>query len=288
MYSKMNNTISLIAFGDAGYNNDTKIKISNIVKKNNFNKIILLGDNFYKYGIESETDKRWDVEYNDIFPNTKIYVTLGNHCYLGNIQAQINYSRMNNNWILPSRYYDKKIYFNDNINYIHLICIDTFELAQNESINCSSHMNKKKLNNYLSSFNKKKQLEWLNNTLMNSNGKWKIVFGHYPIFSNGLSHGNCKEMIDDVLPILLKNNVNIYLSGHDHNICYSQYKNLHCIVSGNGSQLSDKINDANNDSFFYNLNSINGVCYLKFNLKNFEFGFYDIDSDGKNIFSKVI
>jgi len=52
-----NNMISFISFGDAGLNTTNKYQISNIVKTNNINKIILLGDNFYEYGIESECDK---------------------------------------------------------------------------------------------------------------------------------------------------------------------------------------------------------------------------------------
>jgi hypothetical protein len=272
-----NNSITFISFGDSGSNTLNKYKISNIIKKNNINKIILLGDNFYDNGIESEFDKRWKLEYEDLFPNSKIYSTLGNHCYLGNIQAQINYSKINKNWILPSRYYDEKIYFDKN-NYIHLISIDTFEIAKDESIKCSNgmNMNKNKLDFYIKSFNRKKQLDWLDNILKNSKAKWKIVYGHYPIFSNGLHHGNCKEMIEHVLPILLKYNVNIYLSGHDHNICCSKYKNLYMIVSGNGSNSSTKIN---NHPFFYKLKSCNGVCYLKFNIDKFEFGFLDLNGN---------
>jgi len=191
---------------------------------------------------------------------------------------------MNNNWIFPSKYYDRKIYFDDN-NYIHLISIDTFEIAQDESIKCSKgmNMNKQKLDSYIQSFNKKKQLEWLENTLKDSKAKWKIVFGHYPIYSNGIHHGNCKEMIENVLPILLRNNVNIYLSGHDHNICCSQYQNLYMIVSGNGSKSSNQVND---NPFFYKLKSNNGVCYLKFNIDKFEFGFLDLD--GNIIFNRLL
>ena len=158
-------------------------------------------------------------------------------------------------------------------------------MASNESIDCSQgmKMSKKKLDDYISSFNKKKQLAWLNNTLNNSKAVWKIVFGHYPIFSNGIGHGNCKEMIDDVLPILLKNNVNIYLSGHDHNICYYELQNLHMIVSGNGAYSSTQLR---NDSFFKDINSINGVCYLKFNLNKFEIGFFDLE--GQIIYNTII
>jgi len=278
----MEKELLFFAVGDAGENNPIKRDISKIIRKHSPNKIILLGDNFYKYGIDSEYDERWKTHYEDIFPNTTMYSTLGNHCYLGNIDAQINYSKLNKNWILPNRYYDKKIYL-DEKDYIHLISLDTFEIARKESTNCSLNMgiDHNKMKNYLSNFNSKEQLEWLDNTLKNSTAKWKIVFGHYPIFSNG-THGDCPEMIDQVLPILLKNNVHLYLSGHDHNICYSQYDNLHVIVSGNGSYITN----IKKDPFFKELSSSHGICYLKIKTSQLEFGFYDLD--GKKLFSKCI
>ena len=270
-------------FGDAGSNTETKIKIADMVKKVDNSRIILLGDNFYKYGIISENDERWKKEYDDVFPNKQIYACLGNHCYMGNIAAQIKYSQINPNWFLPARYYDRKIYL-DKTNYIHLICLDTFEIAQHESIKCSIETGMKfdTISWYIKNFNKKQQLNWLNETLKQSTGKWKIVFGHYPIFSNGSCHGNCREMIQDVLPILVRNNANIYLSGHDHNICYSQFKNLHLIVSGNGCYSSQ----IRKDNFFYNLSSKSGVCYLSFKPDQLEFGFNDLN--GNKIYSKTI
>jgi tartrate-resistant acid phosphatase type 5 len=279
----MNKEIFFFAFGDAGENTHIKYRIAELVNKNKNARILLLGDNFYRYGIDSEHSERWKTEYENLFPGKKIYATLGNHCYMGNIAAQILYSNINKNWNLPRRYYEKKIYL-DNNTYVHLIGIDTFEIAQNESIRLSldTGMDPKVLEMYMKNFNKSKQLNWLNDTLKTSKGRWKIVFGHYPIFSNGSVHGNCKEMIDSVLPILTKNHVHLYLSGHDHNICYSTYKNLHCVVSGNGSYASN----VKNDNFFFNLASKSGICYLNCKKNELEFGFNDFNDT--KIFSRTL
>jgi len=279
----LNQEIYFYVFGDAGSNTQIKYRISEIVNKNKSARILLLGDNFYKYGIDSENNERWKREYENIYPNKKIYATLGNHCYMGNIASQIKYAKINKNWILPSRYYDKKIYLDDTT-YVHIISIDTFEIAQHESIKCSlkTGMNADILKKYIKNFNKNKQLSWLNETLKTSQGRWKIVFGHYPIFSNGSTHGNCKEMINSVLPILTKNNVHLYLSGHDHNICYSKYMNLHCIVSGNGCYANDIVKN----NFFPTLESNSGICYLICKRNNLEFGFNDLS--GKKIFSQTL
>jgi len=273
----MVNELKFLIFGDAGVNTPVKHKVCKIMNDNNFKNIILLGDNFYPYGIESEYDNRWKEEIEKYFKDIKIYPTLGNHCYLGNVQAQINYSKINTNWFLPNTYYDTKFYTNTNNNeYLHFISIDTFELAPNESINCSKEMgmNNDKLNNYVSKFNKNLQLNWLENTLKESTAKYKIVFGHYPIFSNG-DHGNCQEIIDEVLPLLLKYNVTFYMSGHDHNISYSKYENLKIIVSGNGC----KIGNSNINDSFINIGSNTGVFYLILKENELEFGFYNLNGE---------
>jgi 3',5'-cyclic AMP phosphodiesterase CpdA len=275
--------VKFFVFGDAGQNTRIKYKVAKMVNKEPESKLILLGDNFYRYGILSETDDRWKNEYDDIFPNKKIYACLGNHCYMGNISSQIKRSEINKNWVLPARYYDKKIYLDEH-NYLHLICLDTFEIAQTESIKCSleTGMTVETLKWYMKNLNKRKQLNWLNDTLKQSTAKWKIVFGHYPIYSNGMCHGNCKEMVDDVLPILATNNVNLYLSGHDHSICYSQYKNLHIIVSGNGCYSSSIKKNEN----FCDLYSKSGICYLSCKTNELEFGFNDLK--GNKIFSRTL
>ena len=47
--------------------------------------------------------------------------------------------------------------------------------------------------------------------------EYLIVAGHHPIFSSG-SHGNTKCLIQRLKPLLEKNSVTAYFSGHDHNL----------------------------------------------------------------------
>lgn len=62
------------------------------------------------------------------------------------------------------------------------------------------------------------QLEYLKNELEKSkNYDYIIVAGHHPIVSNG-SHGPTKELIKHIYPLLKKYDVNLYLSGHDHQL----------------------------------------------------------------------
>lgn len=49
----------------------------------------------------------------------------------------------------------------------------------------------------------KDQLKWLKSTLKESKADWLVVVGHFPVYSGG-EHGNTKELLDDVLPLLEK------------------------------------------------------------------------------------
>ena len=46
---------------------------------------------------------------------------------------------------------------------------------------------------------------------------WKVVFGHFPCHSGGHYGGN-EAIQEQVLPIMKRHNVDVYLTGHDHNL----------------------------------------------------------------------
>jgi len=65
----------------------------------------------------------------------------------------------------------------------------------------------------------KRQLEWLDKALASSTAKYKIVYGHFPIYSQNEKlepPGMLKELRDDLEPILKRNHVDAYLAGHHH------------------------------------------------------------------------
>jgi hypothetical protein len=76
----------------------------------------------------------------------------------------------------------------------------------------------------------------------------------------------------NLLPLLKKYGVHLYLSGHDHSICHKQ-DGVHCIVSGCGSRQSHTKNLIG----YTNLPST-GIAYVKTS-NVLEFGFYDLDGN---------
>lgn len=266
-----------LSFGDWGENTIIKKLIYDLIVQKSPDAIISLGDNFYDFGIQSEHDPLLKLQYEYYFPKIPFYAILGNHDYLGNTYAQLVYAQLNPSWIMPYRYYDRG--YPD----VHLIAIDTFDLAKTESFKNSicMGMNLVTYNHIQQTLTYDSQMKWIEQVLSTSRSKWKIVFGHYPIFSNG-SHGNTDELVDSLLPLLKKYKVHLYLSGHDHNLCHRESDGVHCIVSGTGCRSTPIINKKE----FTPLSEITGSAYVRTSMETLEFGFYNLNGD--TIFQKII
>lgn len=60
-------------------------------------------------------------------------------------------------------------------------------------------------------------LDTLDHELGKEESDWKIVFAHYPCYSAG-GYPGFDSVRNKVLPIMEKHNVDIYVTGHDHNL----------------------------------------------------------------------
>lgn len=208
-----------LSFGDWGENTELKKRIAFLIFKQNPHALLTLGDNFYPYGVDSIDDELWQTIYEPYFGDTQTFAILGNHDYLSKPNVQMKYP--NPNWIMPRRYYDRM--YKD----VHIIALDTIELALDTS---RAFIPESKL------CHKKgdDQLYWLDHVLRVSTSPWKIVMGHYPLYSNG-PHGDTIEMIDKLEHLFIKYKVNLYLAGHDHICSHTKKHYTDYIVSGAGS-----------------------------------------------------
>ena len=262
--------------GDIGLiNNNIKYIINLILEiintSNKLNKqdkyiISLLGDNFYPYGVNCINDSRW-IGFNNIFSILKypIYPVLGNHDYILNPNAQIEYTKnkkSNINWNMDDFYYHKNINLsNCNIDFIFL---DTQILAPEYAPNINTEIIESKHNKKIIDL-QLEQINWLKKVLDKCKNKI-IVQGHYPLYTNGI-YDNCDELIGILMPFFEKYNVILYVCGHEHNIQYIEKKInssnyiFRQIISGSSSYLR---NDVNN-----NLRNEN-VIFIK------EVGFFSI------------
>lgn len=238
--------IKLLILGDIGHFDNNLIKTIEVCKKRLCNKckIILLGDNFYPFGVSDLHDKQWTkFKYLfNYFDKNHIHSILGNHDYIKNPICQIN----NMYWTTPDCFY--KINLSQ---YVDLYFLDTVQLFEGHcgitrDIIQSAH--NKHINTLVNN-----QLNWFVRELEKDNNKRKIVFGHYPIITNGVYSFHMTPLFNLLMPIFKKYDIDAYISGHEHNAQfltrnYDNYIFRQFIVGSSGEYRQGEF--INKDSFF--------------------------------------
>lgn len=189
------------------------------------------GDNFYSDGVATATDPQWWSSFEDVYTHpalqTPWQVVLGNHDYRGTPQAEIDYAATSLRWRLPSRYYSSS-----RSPLVDIFFIDTSPLVHSYRAKVHS-----KIAENVASQDVAAQLAWLDRALAASIAPWKIVVGHHTLRSGGSAHGDTAEMVAQVLPILQRRGVNVYMNGHEHDLQHIRRDGLDYICSGAGSEV---------------------------------------------------
>jgi len=192
--------------------------------------VVAVGDNFYENGVASATDPQWRSSFENVYRDGSLQVPwfaiLGNHDYRGNCDAQIAYGKSSPRWRMPSRYYSETIALDGN-STADLFFLDTSPFVQ-------AYAHDEKMGPDVRSQDTAKQLAWLDRSLAASKARWKICFGHHPIYSGG-EHGNTPELIERLLPLLARHGVRVYFSGHDHDLQHLRTGEIDLFVSGGGA-----------------------------------------------------
>jgi tartrate-resistant acid phosphatase type 5 len=195
--------------------------------------IISCGDNFQVQGVASAQDPLWITNFENVYKSVYLqvdwYPVLGNHDYKGNTQAQIDYSRISRRWRLESRYYSFVRKVNDSVS-ARFIFLDTPPFV-------TDYYHKPGFPD-IPKQDTAAQLAWLKDVLANSKEQWKLVFGHHPVFSASKVHGNTQELIARMKPLFEQYHVQVYFSGHDHDLQHLREKNgkVDYIVTGTGGE----------------------------------------------------
>jgi len=261
------------AIGDIGvYDPDVRKLVNKLNNGQEF--IAILGDNFYPYGLQNDAQVK---AYLETFAKVKtpIYPILGNHDYSNaDVRMQIKFPY----WSMPHYYYCK-IY--DNIGFWF---IDTQLLDPGDKRDNNVFMNLWRSLEMVHGDVERAaeyQLQWLTNSLQRHKKlKFKVVFGHYPIFTGGI-HGDNIKLVQKLLPLFKKFNVTTYISGHDHNLQHIQRNangyNFHQYISGCSTNQCayDKIMKKHGLQFF---SSNPGYIKLRCTKKTLNISFHDIDN----------
>ncbi len=230
----MSEGLQFLVIGDWGRGGTLEqIETADQMAKQSPDFIISTGDNFYDEGVESLDDPHWRDSYENIYHHSSLqvpwYISLGNHDYGGSIRAQIDYSLISSRWNLPAHYYSFRQYLNQE--EVLFLVTDTSPFIQEYYEAGKSAIIEQ---------NKYRQLDWLKSELARSSAKWKIVVGHHPAYSSSPFHGNADELIDAFVPLFKQYQVDLYLSGHEHDLqLHKPLGNTYHLVSGAGSEVRE-------------------------------------------------
>ncbi|KAK1423633.1 hypothetical protein QVD17_18939 [Tagetes erecta] len=236
---KADGSLSFLVVGDWGrrglYNqSNVAYQMGNIGEKMDVDFIVSTGDNFYDSGLVDEDDPAFYDSFTNIYTAPSLqkqwYAVLGNHDYRGNVLAQLSpvLTQRDNKWLCIKSFIlhagNVELFFVDTTPFQDKYFTDTDHTYDWRGVLPREQ--------YLTNL-----LKDVDVALKESTAKWKIVVGHHTIFSAG-DHGNTQELVDKLLPILLENEVNLYINGHDHCLQHISHANsqLQFLTSGGGSK----------------------------------------------------
>jgi len=227
--------------------------------------VLNTGDNFYYCGIHSKDDALWNSTFEDVFTaeSTMVpwYSCLGNHDYgyPGSATAQMEYkSPKNDRWVMPDRYYYRRLSFPGEVNISLLVLDATPCQADYVSSNpkgwdpcgsvipgcpgCTFHENVIKQSCST-------QLSWLNQILPTiPQDDWKIVMVHAPAADIN---------VEDLISPLQQYNFQLYINGHVHLLSHYTIDNkgtyittgAGCMVRVPGTTSSSKGDSSSSSSW---------------------------------------
>ncbi len=217
---------------------------------------MLLGDNFYNRGVESVDDPRFDSDFESLFDadsfDMPFYVCLGNHDVYGDAEAQVQYTERSKRWKMPARYFMTRETAGDQ-------AIDIFVLDTNTML--------------ADSIEADQQMKWFRDELSASDADFKLVIGHHPAMTGG--QHEVAHRIGQVLPPVFEEfGVDVYLSGHDHDLQLLQSDaGWLQVVSGAGSKL--RSTSWIDETVFAEATA--GFCWLLVNETGLSLSYYDTE-----------
>lgn len=231
--------LSFVIFGDWGRNGyfhqrEVGDEMGLVAEAMGADFIISAGDNFQVNGVRSISDPLWQTNFENIYTHPSLlkdwYPVLGNHDYLGNPQAEIDYSKISRRWNMISRYYTvhKKVADSCNVDFYFLDTSPFQKLYR-----------KDKRFSDLDQQDTLAQLHWLDSALTASKSRWKIVVGHHPVYSGGEHASDLVDMPPRFADRFSRSGVDAYFSGHDHHFEHIRQKggSVNYFIVGTGSSV---------------------------------------------------
>ena len=196
----------------------------------------MLGDNWYGPLPDGVKDKRWQTQFEEMYPKSVFdcpaYAIPGNHDYQrmpeSKVAAELEYAKTaGTRWTMPSLWY--RFEFPVKNPLVTVIALDSNMPSADGKWDRGTDYT-------LKPEQAAEQLAWLKTELERPRKTpFIIVMGHHPIFSNG-PHGDHKALIRDWEPMLREYKVHLYLAGHDHDMQHLEFEGhpTSFVLSGGG------------------------------------------------------
>ncbi|MBM3747365.1 MAG: hypothetical protein FJW34_16385 [Acidobacteria bacterium] len=183
--------VRVVAFGDFGLRGSAQTAVAKAVAAHHRNRPfdfgITLGDNIVPVGVDSPDDVRWRAGWEEIYDplGIEIYAATGNHDWMlpDSPAAEILYSRKSATWRMPALYYTYTA------GPVQFFALATEAMSET-------------------------QVRWLDEEISRSTARWKVVYGHHPIYTHRPNTG--QPHLERMLLPVLKGRVHAYVAGHDH------------------------------------------------------------------------
>jgi len=195
-----------------------------------FQSVLMLGDNVYPAGNPALFQDRIAKPYEDLFQHhVRFLPVMGNHdvkAGFGNWQLAY--------WGVPPYYHYK---LGPKGSEVEFWAIDTNLFTPGLKVSGPNND---------SSVRQQKaacQLQWLEQTLANSNADMKVLYAHHPLYSQGADKKPIRawqqaELAQTLAPLLAKYAVDLYMSGHEHHYEKPRLVNgTYHLVSGAGGNI---------------------------------------------------
>jgi len=192
--------------GDSGTGENEQYEVARLMEmyrqQVKFDFVIMLGDNIYGSHSPKDFERKFDQPYKPLLDaGVKFYASLGNH---DDPNDERLYKPFN---MGGERYYSFRK------GDVAFFALDS---------------------NYMDP----KQLNWVEQNLRDSQGKWKICYFHHPLYNDGRTHGPDVDLRTQLVPLFQRYGVNAVFSGHEH--VYERLKrenNIYYFILGNSAKL---------------------------------------------------
>jgi tartrate-resistant acid phosphatase type 5 len=254
--------VRIVGMGDFGSGSDSQREVAAAIvtmgKADPFDLGLTFGDNFYPSGMKGPDDPRWRDWWETLYGPLGItfYPTMGNHEWYSDDGAVSEIIYHSPTWRFPSPYYTFTA------GPVQFFAIDTSEISE-------------------------AQILWLDRAIASSTARWKVVYGHHPIFAperNAKAGAYLKYMQARLWPVI-RGRVDAYLCGHQHAMAHMEPRDgVHFFMSGGGGAPLGKVAKRDTGALF--AESTFGFLTLEADSSKMTIAIFD--TDGKPFDTDVI